>query len=52
MLLCYDSTLEGRRALLQGAELAQALGAETHLLAVTRTIVGGAMRRSIFVALD
>jgi len=43
MLLCYDSTLEGRRALLQGAELAQALGAETHLLAVTRTIVGGAM---------
>ena len=43
MLLCYDATLEGRRALIQGADLAQALGAETHLLAVAATIVGGAM---------
>jgi nucleotide-binding universal stress UspA family protein len=34
ILLCYDSTREGRRALIQGAELAQQLGAETHLLAV------------------
>jgi nucleotide-binding universal stress UspA family protein len=43
MLLCYDATLEGRRALLQGADLAQALGSETHLLAVSNTIVGSAL---------
>ena len=43
MLLCYDATLEGRRALIQGADLAQALGAETHLLAIAGTIVGGSM---------
>jgi nucleotide-binding universal stress UspA family protein len=40
ILLCYDSTREGRRALLQGAELAQKLEAETHLLAIAPTIVG------------
>jgi nucleotide-binding universal stress UspA family protein len=44
ILLCYDSTREGRRALLQGAELAQQLGAETHLLAIAPTIVGSSMR--------
>jgi nucleotide-binding universal stress UspA family protein len=43
ILLCYDSTREGRRALIQGAELAQGLGAETHLLAIAPTIVGGTM---------
>jgi nucleotide-binding universal stress UspA family protein len=43
ILLCYDSTREGRRALLQGAELAQKLGAQTHLLAIAATIVGGSM---------
>ena len=42
ILLCYDSTWEGRRALLQGAELAQQLGAETHLLAIA-SAVGGSM---------
>lgn len=34
ILLCYDTTREGRRALRYGADLAQQLGAETHLLAV------------------
>lgn len=43
ILLCYDSTREGRRALIQGAELAQNIGAETHLLAIAPTIVGGHM---------
>jgi nucleotide-binding universal stress UspA family protein len=43
ILLCYDSTREGRRALLQGAELAEKLGAETHLLAVAASLVGGGM---------
>ena len=34
ILLCYDTTREGRRALRFGADLAQQAGAETHLLAV------------------
>ncbi|MGF6532658.1 MULTISPECIES: universal stress protein [Paraburkholderia] len=34
ILLCYDSTREGRRALRHGAALAEQLKAETHLLAV------------------
>jgi len=42
ILLCYDSSREGRRALIQGAELAQQSGAETHLLAIAPG-VGGAM---------
>jgi len=41
ILLCYDSTWEGRRALLQGAELAQQLGAEAHLLAIASAMGGG-----------
>jgi nucleotide-binding universal stress UspA family protein len=43
ILLCYDSTREGRRALIQGAELAQRLGAETHLLAIAPTVVGNTL---------
>lgn len=34
ILLCYDATPEGRRALRCGAALAQQLQAETHLLSV------------------
>ena len=34
ILLCYDGTPEGRRALRSGAALAQQLDAETHLLSV------------------
>ena len=34
ILLCYDGTKEGRRALRYGPELARAHHAETHLLAV------------------
>ncbi len=34
ILLCYDATLEGRRALREGADLAQHFNAQTHLLAV------------------
>jgi nucleotide-binding universal stress UspA family protein len=43
ILLCYDSTREGRRALIQGAELAQKLGAETYLLAIAPTLVGSTL---------
>ncbi|CAG9231185.1 Usp domain-containing protein [Paraburkholderia tropica] len=34
ILLCYDATREGRRALREGTELALACRAQTHLLAV------------------
>ncbi|USX11132.1 universal stress protein [Paraburkholderia fungorum] len=34
ILLCYDATREGRRALRHGASLAEQTRAETHLLAV------------------
>ncbi len=34
ILLCYDGTLEGRKALRCGADLARDLNAETHLLSV------------------
>lgn len=34
ILLCYDATREGRRALVHGAVLAEQFKAETHLLAV------------------
>ncbi|MBI0328775.1 universal stress protein [Burkholderia plantarii] len=34
ILLCYDGTLEGRKALRYGADLALELKAETHLLSV------------------
>ncbi|CAE6739677.1 universal stress protein [Paraburkholderia haematera] len=38
ILLCYDATREGRRALRLGASLAEQLRAETHLLAVLNTL--------------
>jgi nucleotide-binding universal stress UspA family protein len=40
ILLCYDSSREGRRALIQGAELAQGVGAEAHLLAIAPAFAG------------
>jgi nucleotide-binding universal stress UspA family protein len=43
ILLCYDSSREGRRALIQGAELAQQIGAETHLLAIADGLGGSAI---------
>jgi nucleotide-binding universal stress UspA family protein len=36
VLLCYDGSREGRNALRQGADVALALRAETHLLAILR----------------
>jgi nucleotide-binding universal stress UspA family protein len=39
VLLCYDGTVEGRKALREGAKLAQAMGCKAHLLAVCRDLV-------------
>jgi len=38
ILLCYDGSVEGRRALRQGADIAIAMKAETFLLAICRTL--------------
>jgi nucleotide-binding universal stress UspA family protein len=51
ILLCYDATREGRRALLQGAELAESVGAETHLLAIASAIRSGMVDQPSEVAL-
>jgi nucleotide-binding universal stress UspA family protein len=37
ILLCYDGTEEGRNALKEGAEVALAMNAHTHLLAILRS---------------
>jgi nucleotide-binding universal stress UspA family protein len=37
ILLCYDGTEQGRNALNEGAELALAMNAHTHLLAILRS---------------
>lgn len=37
ILLCYDGTEEGRNALREGADVAQAMHAHTHLLAILRS---------------
>ena len=39
VLLCYDGTLEGRRALRQGADVIIAMGAEAYLLAICPSLV-------------
>jgi nucleotide-binding universal stress UspA family protein len=37
MLLCYDGTEQGYHALTEGCEVALAMGAHTHLLAILRS---------------
>ncbi len=39
ILLCYDGTVEGRNALRQGADVALCMKAETHLLAICRSML-------------
>ena len=38
VLLCYDGSAEGRKALREGALLARAMGSQTHLLAICRDL--------------
>jgi len=38
VLLCYDGSTEGRKALREGALLARAIGAQTYLLAICRDL--------------
>ena len=39
VLLCYDGSAEGRKALREGAALARLMGSETYLLAICRNLV-------------
>ena len=39
ILLCYDGTIEGRRALRQGADVAIAMNSHAYLLAICRDLV-------------
>jgi nucleotide-binding universal stress UspA family protein len=39
ILLCYDGTAEGRRALRQGADIAMAMKSEAFLLAICRNLL-------------
>ena len=43
ILLCYDGTVEGRRALRQGAEVAMAMKSKAYLLAISRNMVAVAV---------
>jgi nucleotide-binding universal stress UspA family protein len=47
IVLAYDGTAEGRRALLEGAELAKRCQADVHLLAVIADSTGGAMAQGV-----
>ncbi|HSC48521.1 MAG TPA: universal stress protein, partial [Gammaproteobacteria bacterium] len=50
ILLAYDGTVEGRRALQEGAEVAKRLQAKTHLLAVVADDAGAAIAQAVAAA--
>ena len=50
IVLAYDGTAEGRRALLEGAEIARHNHAKTHLLAVIKDSAGSAMAQGLTAA--
>ncbi|MFL6548871.1 MAG: universal stress protein [Povalibacter sp.] len=47
VLLCYDGTIEGRRALRQGAEVAIAMRSQAYLLAICRNMLAGAIPEAV-----
>jgi len=47
ILLCYDGTAEGRRALRQGADVAMAMKANAYLLAICRNLLSTAVPEGI-----
>jgi|SRR5580698_3213159 nucleotide-binding universal stress UspA family protein len=47
ILLAYDGSLEGRRALLEGTEIAKCFKANTHLLAVIKPAIGNTMAQGL-----
>jgi nucleotide-binding universal stress UspA family protein len=51
VLLCYDGSAEGRRALREGARVARAVGARAHLLAICKSMVSGSTPEGVTPAL-
>jgi nucleotide-binding universal stress UspA family protein len=51
VLLCYDGTREGRRALRQGADVVICMKAEAYLLAIVGNLVMGAIPEAVTPAL-
>jgi nucleotide-binding universal stress UspA family protein len=47
VLLCYDGTAEGRRALLQGADVVVCMKSEAYLLAIVRSLVASAIPEGV-----
>lgn len=47
ILLCYDGTIEGRRALRQGAEVAIAMKSQAYLLAICRNMLATAVPEAV-----
>ncbi len=47
ILLCYDGTAEGRKALREGAEVAIAMRAETFLLAICRDMLASTIPEGV-----
>ncbi len=47
ILLSYDGTADGRRALREGADLATAMGADVHLLAICRSLTSTSVPEGI-----
>jgi nucleotide-binding universal stress UspA family protein len=51
VLLCYDGSAEGRRALREGARVALAVGAQAHLLAICKSMISGSTPEGLTPAL-
>ena len=51
VLLCYDGTREGRKALKQGADVVIAMGSEAYLLAICSNLVTSAIPEGVTPAL-
>jgi nucleotide-binding universal stress UspA family protein len=51
ILFCYDGTVEGRRALRQGADVAIAMKSRAYLLAICRSMVAVAVPEALTPAL-
>jgi nucleotide-binding universal stress UspA family protein len=51
ILLCYDGSAEGRKALREGAHLAKAMGSEAHLLAICRSMIQTSVPEGVTPAL-
>src|SRR4051794_5622323 len=51
VLLCYDGSREGRRALRQGADVVISMASEAHLLAICPNLVANAVPEGVTQAL-